>query len=478
MDNTTRITDLEVPLNSQPKSSSPLAGKSRTNKRVSIQFDPNRSIIAAGVSERLLNQPGLENVKLYIEEVKSAYDNAAIQNKEALEKLDMLKKNFCEVKNAYEKENLQLKNSIRMSDCSRVELTQEIKLLKRHLSIKDQCDSEVKQKLDETLELYDKLKEEMEVIEEENSRLKDTVVLLDSYDMKIKEYVDMVSILVQDKEILELRLVGLQKELQKQVQMNYSSKDMEVDVYLCKAKLRQVEKKYNNILRNLDDTNTEKESLENNVKQLRDTIYALEIDLKFFQDQVIDQVKEIEKQRSQLKKFELENKDLNIIINDLKEELTGRERAYLIKESVLQEKLSAITTENKGYIEQIAQEYQNEKEKLLQRHKEQIELLNKKHKETIAENYKKEEIKINAMKKQFNEQLDIVAIAATSRSEDKIKELKNQVKEHEITIHNLKNENRGILEEKHIIESELKDAEEIYTQTLQGKISECSELSK
>uniref|UniRef100_A0A913HYR7 GRIP domain-containing protein n=1 Tax=Strongyloides stercoralis TaxID=6248 RepID=A0A913HYR7_STRER len=476
MNDTLNSTELETSLNSLSKSSSPSAGKLRSNKRVSIQFDPNRSIVAAGVSERLLNQPGLENVKLYIEEIKSAYEDATVQNKEALKKIEELKKKLDDLTISYEEENTRLKNSIRMSDYSYVQLTQEIKLLKRHLSIKNQDDSEVKHRLNELLKSYDDLLEEMEEVQNENDRLKDTIILVDSYEGKIKEYVEMVKVLSQDKDILEIRLSGLQKELQKQMLKNSNSDSNNIELHLQNASIKQLKKQNDKLLSDIDIIKNEKTDLDTSNKQLRDTIFNLEIDLKYFQDQVVDQVKLIEKQQKEIMSFKNENHILNETNTRLNEQLQIKESSFLSNESKLQEEISSIILQNKEELEKIKHENDIEKEELIKKHQEMIQMMEEKHKEAINEIRKKDENKIDAMKVQFNEQLDIVAIAATSRSEDKIKELKNQIKDYENQINNLTTENKKILEEKINKEKELEDAKKIYTENLKEKCDECTEL--
>ncbi|CEF60341.1 Hypothetical protein SRAE_X000207900 [Strongyloides ratti] len=478
MNDTSNSTELEISLNSLSKSSSPSTGKLRSNKRVSIQFDPNRSIVAAGVSEKLLNQPGLENVKLYIEEIRNAYDYATAQNKDALEKLEELRKKLDDVTNSYEEENVRLKNSIRMSDYSHVKLTQEIKLLKRHLTIKDQDDSEVKQRLSETLKSHDDLIEEMEKVQEENAQLKDSIILLDSYEEKIKEYGEMVKVLVQDKDILEVRLSGLQKELQKQILKNTNSDSNNIELHLCNASIKQLKKKNDELLNDLIAIKDEKTNLDKTVKQLKGTIFNLEIDLKYFQDQVVEQVKLIEKQQKEIMSLKAENNKLNEDNIRLNEELKNKECIYLSNENRLQEEISSIIHQNKAHLEKIKEENYIERETLIKNHEEMMKVMEEKHKNAIVEIHKKDEEKIDALKVQFNEQLDIVAIAATRRSEDKIKELKGQVKDYETQLNKLMLENKKLMEEKISREEELRDAEEIYTKNLNKKCDECTELNK
>uniref|UniRef100_A0A0N4ZBU7 Spc7 domain-containing protein n=1 Tax=Parastrongyloides trichosuri TaxID=131310 RepID=A0A0N4ZBU7_PARTI len=469
MSDSSKNIDLDVSLISISKDSPHSLRKSRSNKRVSIQFDPNRSIVAAGVSEKLLNQPGLEDVKLYIEEIKNAYESATIESKETLEKLEELKKNFAKITDTYEKEEQRLKHCISESDYARVKLTEEIKSLRKHLSIKDQDDNTVKEKLNETLELYDELKNEMEGIKEENVKLKESVILLNCCEEKLSEYSEIVKVLVQDKEILEIRLSGLQTELEKCLLNNTSLVDDYVNLYLSNTTIDQLNKKNNNLLQEINKLREDKEVHDDIVNQLKNTISNLEIDLKYFQDQVVQQVKLIEKQQEDFKILTNEKNYLNEAVVLLSEELKDIFNLFTVTEDEFRNKIQYIESFYKEKIHEMETIRYNENEELLRKHNELIQMIEKRNQQKIEEMTSKEEKRISAMKQQFNEQLDIVTIAATSRSEDKIKELKDQVHAYEERIKELIKENTKISFERTALSDELEQAKIVYTSSLKEK---------
>uniref|UniRef100_A0AC35U5D2 JAKMIP_CC3 domain-containing protein n=1 Tax=Rhabditophanes sp. KR3021 TaxID=114890 RepID=A0AC35U5D2_9BILA len=184
--------------------------KQLMNKRVTISNDPNRTLNAAGISQKLLNSPGFEDVKLYIEEIQRAREKSQDKNEVLQNRLIELEEDYKNESVNFKNKESVLRNSLSQSNYSRANLAQEISVLQNQLAEERIKTITYPEKIQTYVGQISDLTDELSLL---RMKCKDMEKLKEEHDIslsKVDEYKEIIDVIENDKNMLEERVEHFQ----------------------------------------------------------------------------------------------------------------------------------------------------------------------------------------------------------------------------------------------------------------------------